>query len=388
VVDRVELPFLHRALGRRRSWMLLAQLGIIAALLYQSFSHPALDMQHVVLAALALAFCAATQDIAMSGWRIESAPEQLQGAMAAAYQLGYRGALIVASAGALEIAQGYGWHWSYAIMAACGLVGVVTTLLVREPHPRAPRESLQQEERVVRWLEEKAHWPDALRRLGAGLIGAVVCPLVDFFKRYGVRAAIIALLLIGSYRITEFTMGSMVMPFYIDHHYTLGNIALVVKAFGLSFSLIGVVIAGVVVARLGVIRGLVIGSLLILSSNLAFSALARTHDPTLVGLALANSLDNLAQAMQGTALIAFMSGLTSARYTATQYALFSSLYALPGKVLEGTSGFVVDAIGYPHFFLYTASLALPGLLLIYLFYRASKMSSPSSELARRSRSSA
>jgi PAT family beta-lactamase induction signal transducer AmpG len=161
------------------------------------------------------------------------------------------------------------------------------------------------------------------------------------------------------------------MPFYIDHHYTLGDIALVVKVFGLTFSLVGVVIAGVVVARLGVIRGLVIGSVLILSSNLAFAALARTHDPTLIGLALANSLDNLAQAMQGTALIAFMSGLTSARYTATQYALFSSLYALPGKVLDGTSGFVVDAIGYPHFFVYTASLAIPGLLLIYLYCRKS-----------------
>ncbi|HEY2590433.1 MAG TPA: hypothetical protein VGI35_02485, partial [Steroidobacteraceae bacterium] len=107
------------------------------------------------------------------------------------------------------------------------------------------------------------------------------------------------------------------------------------------------------------------------ASNLGFAALARAHDPTLVGLGLANVLDNLAQAMHGTALIAFMSGLTSARSTATQFALFSSLYALPGKVLEGTSGFVVDAIGYTHFFTYTASLAIPGLLLIYFYYRRS-----------------
>jgi len=369
VVDRVQLPVLHRVLGRRRSWMFLAQLGIVAALFYQSLSNPKADLLHVVIGALVLAFCAAIQDIAMNAWRIESAPEQLQGAMVAAYQLGFRAALIVASAGAFELAEIFGWHLSYAIMAACGGVGIVTTLLAREPQPRTPRESLKQEERVERWLEEKAHWPTALRRLGAGFIDAVVCPFVDFFKRYGASTALIVLLLIGSYRLTEYAMGSMITPFYIDHHYTLGDIALVVKAIGLAFSLIGVVVAGVMVARLGVIPALVLGSVLIMASNLAFAALARTHDPTLVGLGLANVLDNLAQAMHGTALVAFMSGLTSPRYTATQYALFSSLYALPGKVLEGTSGFVVDAIGYPHFFTYTASLAIPGLLLIYLYYR-------------------
>lgn len=369
VVDRLELPLLHRALGRRRSWMLVAQVGIVAALLYLSASRPSHGMLHIVLGAVGLAFCAATQDIALDAWRIESAPEELQGAMVAAYQLGFRCALIAASAGALEIAQSRGWHASYVVMAVLGSIGLGATLLVREPQPRAPRESLRQEERVARWLERKAHWPAPLRSLGAGFVGAVVCPFIDFFKRYGAGTALIALLLIGSYRLTEFVMGSMITPFYIDHHYTLGDIAFVVKLFGLTCSLVGVVIAGIVVARFGVIRSLVLGSLLIMSSNLAFSALARTHDPTLVGLALANSLDNLAQAMHGTALIAFLSGLTSARYTATQYALFSSLYALPGKVLEGTSGFVVDAIGYPQFFLYTASLAIPGLLLIYLYRR-------------------
>jgi MFS transporter, PAT family, beta-lactamase induction signal transducer AmpG len=369
VVDRVRLPVLGRVLGRRRSWMFLAQLGVIAALFYQSLSDPALDIRHVVAGALVLAFCAATQDIAMNAWRIESAPEQLQGPMVAAYQLGYRGALILASAGAFELAQGYGWHVSYAIMAACGGVGIATTLLAREPEARAPRESLKREERVERWLEEKAHWPGALRHFGAGFIDALVCPFVDFFKRCGVGTALLALALIGSYRLTEYAMGSMITPFYIDHHYTLGDIALVVKVIGLAFSLIGVVLAGVLVARLGVLPALVLGAVLIMASNLAFAALARTHDPTLVGLGLANVLDNLAQAMRGTALIAFMSGLTSARYTATQFALFSSLYALPGKVLEGTSGFVVDAIGYPHFFTYTASLAILGLVLIYFYWR-------------------
>jgi MFS transporter, PAT family, beta-lactamase induction signal transducer AmpG len=388
IVDRLELPLLHRALGRRRSWMLLAQLGIVAALVNLSLSHPAQNILHVAVGALCLAFCAATQEIAVDAWRIESAPARLQGEMAAADQLGYRTALIAGSAGTLELAQTFGWHTAYVVMGILGGIGIATTLLIREPEARASRESLWREERVVGWLERRAHWPASLRHAGAALFGAVVCPFVDFFERHGFGMSILLLLLIGTYRITEYAMGSMINPFYIDHGYTLGDIALVVKAFGLTVSLLGVLVAGAVVERLGVIRSLVIGSVMIMLSNLAFAALARTHGPTLAGLAAANSLDNLAQAMRGTALVAFMSGLTSARYTATQYALFSSLYALPGKVLEGTSGFVVDAIGYPQFFAYTASLALAGLLFIYFVQRASNMSSPSSELARRSRSSA
>ncbi len=371
IVDRWRLPLLHRLLGRRRSWMLLAQLGIVAALVNLAASHPAQSVVHIALGAALLAFCAATQDTAMDAWRIESAPERLQGAMAASYQLGFRSAMIVGSAGALGLAQSLGWRASLIIMAACGGVGIVTTCLVREPEPRAPRETLAREQRVIDWLERKAHWPHALQNAGATFIGAVICPLVDFFEREGAATAIIVVAFIGSYRLTEYAMGSMVNPFYIDHGYTLDQIAVVVKIVGLSFSLIGVVIAGVMVARLGVIRALVIGSVLIMLSNLSFAALARTHVPTVLGLGAANSLDNLAQAVRGTALIAFLSSLTSPRYTATQYALFSSFFVLSGKILEGTSGFVVDAIGYAPFFVYTASLAIPGLLLLYWFTRRS-----------------
>ncbi|HEV7433113.1 MAG TPA: hypothetical protein VGN77_08715, partial [Steroidobacteraceae bacterium] len=162
-----------------------------------------------------------------------------------------------------------------------------------------------------------------------------------------------------------FTMGSMANSFYIDRGYSLTQIAAVVKLYGLAMSLVGVVIAGIVIARLGLLRSLVAGSLMIMLSNIGFSLLARAAAPTLLDLGLVNAFDNLAQAMHGTALIAFLSSLTSARYTATQYALFSSLYALPGKILEGLSGFVVDAIGYPWFFLYTASLSVPALLLLW-----------------------
>ena len=183
------------------------------------------------------------------------------------------------------------------------------------------------------------------------------------------RVAALLLLLIGSYRLSDFTMGVMANPFYIDHHYTLEQIATVVKVVGLALSMVGVVLSGIVIARFGIIRAMVLGSFMIILSNLGFSWLATTHGPTVLGLGVANGLDNLALALHGTALIAFLSALTSSRYTATQYALFSSLYALPGKLLEGTSGFVVHSIGYSHFFMYTASLSIPALLLIYLLTR-------------------
>jgi PAT family beta-lactamase induction signal transducer AmpG len=289
--------------------------------------------------------------------------------MAAAYQLGYRAALITGGAGALGIAQGYGWATSYTVMALLAGIGIVTTLLVREPQVAVSRESAVREARIVEWLERKAHWPASLKEFGATFIGAVICPLTDYFSRYGMRLAVVTLLLIGSYRLTEFTMGSMANPFYIDHGYTLAQIATIVKVIGLPVSMIGVIVGGIVIAKSGLRFALFLGSGLVLMSNLGFALLATTESPTLIGLGMVNSLDSLAQGVHGTALIAFLSSLTSARYTATQYALFSSLYALPGKLLEGTSGFVVDAINYPAFFTYTAALSVPGLLILFWLTR-------------------
>ena len=370
LVDRVPLPVLHRLLGRRRSWMLLAQLGIVAGLARLAGSDPAAaGVSPMALAALGVAFCAATQDIALDAWRIESAEVSMQGAMVAAYQIGYRIALISGSAGALGIAGRSNWHASYSTMAVLGGVGVITTLLIREPRPAVSAAAVQREARVIDWLERNAHWPPWARHAGEWFIAAVICPLTDFFQRYAGGLAIVTLCFVGVYRLTEFTMGSMANPFYIDHGYTLQQIATVVKVYGLIMSMLGVVAAGAFVARFGLMRSLVLGSVLLIASNLAFATLATTHEPTLLGLGLVNGFDNLAIAAQGVALIAFLSSLTSERYTATQYALFSSLYALPGKILEGTSGFVVDHVGYPVFFTYTAALSLPGLILLYFLNR-------------------
>jgi PAT family beta-lactamase induction signal transducer AmpG len=334
-----------------------------------SLSDPASGVRGVALGALFVAFCAATQDIALDAWRIESAPPQIQGAMVAVYQVGYRIALITGGAGALTIADLAGWHTSYATMATLVVIGMVTTLLVPEPCPGVPRESGVREERVIQWLDSRAHWPQPLLTAGEWFISAVVCPLLDFFARYGPGLALWVLAFIGSYRLTEFTMGSMANPLYIDLGYTLKQIAAVVKVYGLVMSLFGVFIAGVLISKIGLVRMLVLGNVLLLLSNLGFALLATEHTPSILALGLVNGFDNLAIAFQGTSLLAFLSGLTSPKYTATQYALFSSLYALPGKILEGTSGFVVEHIGYPAFFVYTASLSLPGLVLLYVVVR-------------------
>jgi PAT family beta-lactamase induction signal transducer AmpG len=369
VVDRLPLPVLHRLLGRRRSWMLVAQVGIAVGLFNMAHLNPVGHLGAMAALALLVAFSSATQDIAIDAWRIESVPPPMQGVMAAAYQLGYRIAIMVGSAGALWIAADYGWMASYTAMAAMVGVGILTTLVIAEPQPRVERTALAQEQRVIDWLERKAHWPDSLRQVGSWFVGAVVCPFVDFFTRYGTKLGVLMLAFIASYRLTDFTMGVMANPFYLDVGYTLKEIAAVAKLFGLVSSIVGVVIGGAAVARLGTVKSLVLGSLAVIASNLMFMTLAFQGEPSAVGLAIVVSADNLAMGIAGTALIAYLSSLTTASYTATQYALFSSMYALPGKLLMGTSGFVVDAVGYPWFFVYTSSLGIPALVLLYLIVR-------------------
>jgi PAT family beta-lactamase induction signal transducer AmpG len=376
IVDRMPLPLLGRWLGRRRSWMLVAQLGIGIGVLNLSLSDPVSGVFAMAMWALFTAFCAATQDIAVDAWRIETAADDLQGGMAAAYQLGYRVALITGSAGALTIADQRGWQASYEVMAMLVIVGLVATLLSREPTSNLRRDSLEREQRVVDWLAQRTHWPPALRTAGSWIIGAVICPLTDFFGRFGLWLALLLLLFMGSYRLTDFTMGSMTNSFYIDKGYTLTQIATVVKFYGLLASLFGVVLAGIIITKVGLLRSLILGSVMVMLSNLGFSTLATIDEPTLLGLGFVNGFDNLALALHGTALIAFLSSLTSAQYTATQYALFSSMYALPGKILEGFSGFVVDATGYRWFFIYTASLSIPALLLLWYVARRGLIRDP------------
>lgn len=370
IVDRVSLPWLTKRLGRRRSWMLLAQVGIVVALVHLSNSQPAEGaLAPIAVAAFLLAFSSATQDIALDAWRIESAPLAMQGAMSAGYQLGYRVAIIVSSAGALWIAADAGWGVSYLTMAVLAGVGIVTTLIVSEPVVSVPRVSFEQEQRVINFVAARSHWPKALREAGAWFVGAVVCPFVDFFTRFGTKLAVLILVLVCTYRLTDFTMGVMANPFYLDVGYSLKEIAAVAKFFSSFATIVGVLVAGVIVAKLGPLRSLAVGLVLTVVSNLAFMTLALVAEPSSLSLALIVSADNFAMAIAGTAFMAYLSSLTSSAYTATQYALFTSLYALPGKILMGLSGAFVDHFGYPMFFIYTSLLSAPAALMLLWLWR-------------------
>src|SRR4051812_35177490 len=216
IVDRVGLPFLDRWLGRRRSWMLVAQIGLVISLANLALSDPAQSIAHVAVFALLVAFFAATQDIAIDAWRIESAAADKQGAMAAAYQIGYRTALMVASAGALIIAGRAGFRTSYITMAALMGVGVLTTLLVREPVRVISAASEAREHGVTDWVAARAHWPRWMQKTGAWVMGAVVGPVVDFFGRYGLNLGLLIFAFIATYRLTDYVMGTMTNTFYID----------------------------------------------------------------------------------------------------------------------------------------------------------------------------
>ena len=330
-VDRIRIPLLTNWLGQRRSWMLLAQAGVIFGLLSMAGSDPTIDLSLLVWSALLVAFSSATQDISIDAWRIEAVELSRQGAMAATYQLGYRVGMIVAGAGALYLAEYFSWQTAYAMMGLGMLVGVITVMLIAEPDRLITDATWQQEQQVVAFVSRSGHLPGWLRNSVAWFIGAVVCPFTEFFVRNG-RMAFVILMFIGVYRISDITMGIMVMPFYIDMGYSKIDIANISKIYGLFMTIAGAAIGGVLVARFGVLRILLLGAIIVVLTNLLFALLA-LQGPSLLWLTMVISADNLAQGLAGSAFIAYLSGLTNKAYTATQYALFSSLMLLPSKFI-------------------------------------------------------
>lgn len=368
VVDRLELPLLHRLLGRRRGWILLAQLTIAGGLVGMAYTDPATDLGRMAAFAVLVAFGSATQDVAIDAWRIEAAPTERQAAMAATYVFGYRLALLAAGAGALHIATFFSWTGVYLCMAGLMGIGIVAVLASREPSTRLPRDTVFLEDRVQAFMTRNAHLPEKLRLSLGWLIGAVVCPFVDFFSRNR-RLAFVILAFVGLYRVTDITMGVMANPFYLDLGFTKAQIANVSGIFGVVMTIVGGVLGGVLVPRYGVMRVLLGGSILAALTNLLFAVLALLG-PEIWMLVVTISADNLAGGLAISAFIAYLSSLTNVAYTATQYALFSSLMTLPGKVIGGAAGAVVDAVGYPWFFVYSAAIGLPAMLLvIYLMRR-------------------
>lgn len=383
LVDRLSLPPLTTLLGRRRGWMLLAQAVIVGGVIAMAQFDPRTDLRPLVIAAVIVAFASATQDIAVDAWRIEATGPDLQGPTAGAYQLGYRIAILSAGAGALYAAEIYDWSIAYLAMAALGMVGIVTTLLIREP-PRPAAADVP-----------AADAPrDPLSRTTAWLMTAVVGPFVDYFQRMGwLGVAILAF--IALFRISDITLGVMANPFYIDMGFSKSDIASVTKLYGFWLSVAGALAGGVIVARYGVRAPLIWMALLLPLTNLLFALLAARGAPDLWLLAATISADNFVTGISGSVFIAYLSGLTNTAYTATQYALFTSLMLLPGKFLGGWSGAIVDwaeansrklpmfgdlltalAVtpkheGYVVFFVYTTLVGLPAVILsIWLARRA------------------
>jgi PAT family beta-lactamase induction signal transducer AmpG len=366
LVDRLRLPLLGAVLGRRRSWMLLGQAGIVAGLIGMARTDPAADLARMAGFALLVAFSSATQDVSVDAWRIEAVGERMQGPMAGAYQTGYRLALLAAGAGALLLASVASWPAAYFAMAALVAVGIVTVLLVAEPDVDPAAVAARERNH----LETMAELVPETRRMGAAgrwLFGAIVCPFLTFFRRAG-SFSLVILAFVSVYRISDLVMGSMANPFYLDLGFTLEQIAAIAKAFGIAMTIAGAAIGGALVVRYGALRMLLPGAVLVSATNLLFAWLA-TQGPELPLLVLTISADNLSAGFAGSVFIAYLSSLTSPGYTATQYALFSSLMTLLGKFLSGFSGILVDAWRYELFFLYAAAMGLPAIALSVVLAR-------------------
>lgn len=369
VVDRAPLLFLTRFFGQRRGWMLFGQVGVITGLIGMSMVDPTQHIVVMALFALLVAFASATQDIAIDAYRIEAIEAEYQGAMAATYQAGWRiAAGLVGGAAALYIADFTSWSVSYWSMALAMCVGVATVILIREPEHDVNRETLLGEQRVVDFLERTTHIPNALRMPVAWFIGAVICPFTEFFQRNG-QWALMILLFIGIYRISDIALANMAYPFYIDMGYSLSEIASIAKVFGVAMSITGAMVGGILVVRYGIMPMLLAGAVLVIITNLFYAQLAITGK-TLFGLAVVLSADNFTGGLAGSAFIAYLSRLTNTAYTATQYALFSSLMTLFPKFISGFSGLVVDAYGYVAFFVYVSTLGIPAVFLVLYFMKS------------------
>ena len=353
LVDSLKLPWLTGIFGRRRAWMLVAQVSIGASLLVLAGIDPSRDIQAFAIVALAVAFASATQDIVIDAYRIESADDDMQGVLAAAYQYGYRISLLISMAGALYLADYGSWSMTYTAMAGCMVIGILATLWCREPETS----------RIAVDYSGDGY----AAKMAAWFRHAVADPFADFFSRFGPFLFVI-LLFVSLYRISDYVLGILANPFYLDIGFTKSEIATVAKVYGTWMTLIGVGAGGWAVLRYGVARCLVIATTLIMSTNLFFAAMTQVGaEIWMLGVTI--TADNIAQGFGGTVLIAYLSSLTNRDFTATQYALLSSFMALLPKFLAGFSGNVQESIGWLGFFLYAALLGIPAIILAFVVAR-------------------
>lgn len=335
IVDRYPLPWL----GRRRGWLFAAQLLLVAGLSGMAMLGPEAGLLVFILMAGVVAFAGATQDIAVDAYRIEIAPVEAQGALAATYTLGYRIALIASTVGVLYVAQYWSWRVAYLSMAVLMLVPAVTTLLAREPS------------------EHREAGPRA------GFVEAFLGPFREFFSRNGVLLAVMLLAFVGLYKLPDQMLGVIAGPYYLDSGFDKADIANISKAYGIPIGILGAFVGGVAIPVIGLRWSLAVAAVAVAASNLLF-ILMSLHPGEMWSFMAAISGDNFSQGFAGTVLVAFMSALANRNYTATQYALLGSLANLPGKLIGGVSGFMVEASSYTAFFVFSALSIVPTLLLL------------------------
>lgn len=367
LVDQLPIPVLTARFGKRRSWLLVSQIAVGIGLFGIATSDPSKGISGLIGFALLTAFASATQDIALDAFRIESGLIEDQGAMAATYQMGYRLAMITSSAGALFLASWFDyteniyepepWMYSYMCMALLMLVGMVTTILSPEPSPKTSHKNSEWDTR------------SRLERLVSWFKNAAVMPFLDFIRRYR-RQAIVLLAMISLYRISDIVMGVMSNPFYLDMGFSKEEIATVSKIFGVIMTILGALVGGSLIKYLGVFKILFIGAALSSLTNLLFAWLS-VNEPSIGALTLTVSADNFSAGIASAAFIAYLSSLTNIQYSATQYALFSSLMFLFPKSIAGWSGVFVETWGYAYFFLTTALIGIPSLALVWLIRKVS-----------------
>lgn len=351
VIDHVDAPLLGAWLGRRRGWMAAAQLMVMAALGAMAVLGPEYGLLVFGAAALVAAFASSTQDIVIDAWRIESAADNdEQGLLTAAYQAGYRASLLITDALILILASRIGWSMSYGLMAALMAIGLLATMRASEP--------------LASGIGAQPLWT------ARGFFDAVAGPFISFFRTHG-WWALMMLAAVALYRLGDFAMGPMANPFYKDLGIAKETVGAVRGSIGLVASIAGIAAAGLSAVRLGFVPTLLIGAVVGPASNLAFTALA-LHGADAEWFSAAMVIDNFSTTFAGTALVAYMSSLTSIGYTATQYALLSSFYALPGKLFKGVSGTIVESFqastgslmqAYALFFAMTALIGIPAFVL-------------------------
>ena len=343
LVDRLEIPWLTRRMGHRRSWMLLAIAGTVAGMLTIASADPSTSVLQLALGAVILATSGATLDISIDAWRIEAAPTDEQTNMAASYVLGYR--LAIWGAGLSYIVAGlFNWNIAYLFMACVMALNGCVVFFIKEPSREIRKRAANAKE---------------------ALVENIVRPFFGFVERLGLWTPIV-FLLVATYLISDKTMGPMAKPMYQAVGYTEIQVGLVSSIFGPWPVIIGGFVAGAISIKLGLIRCLLIGSALMVVTNAAFAWLATVSDPKTIYLFVTVGADNLAQGFAATVFIAYLSSLCDLKFAATQYAFLSAMFNLIGKSLSGFTGMIADSMGFEMFFIFSAALGLPAILLTLL----------------------